>query len=114
MHASEQSPARKSEGMKLASLLMALGGLASGGAARAGGVHSTGVHVVADCSLDPTRALYSAVASLRTARAGSTATRATLTIRGLCRLAAPLELDERDSNVQWIGERGAVISGGIH
>ena len=67
----------------LASLLMALGGLASGVAARAGGVHSTGVHVVADCSLDPTRALYSAVASLRTARAGSTATRATLTIRGL-------------------------------
>ena len=102
--------------MKLASLLMALGGLASGGAAR-GGVHHVVVDrstaVVADCSLDPTRALHSAVASLRTARAGSTATRATLTIRGLCRLAAPLELDERDSNVQWIGERGAVISGGI-
>ena len=46
-------------------------------------------------------------------RAGSTATRATLTIRGVCRLVAPVELDERDSNVQWIGESGAAISGGV-
>ncbi len=90
--------------------LLALVGVAMLAQGAAAG-HS--IAVLADCGHDPMRALHSAVTSLRAQRAGSTATRAMLTIRGTCRLAAPLELDAQDSNVQWVGEGAAAISGGI-
>ena len=66
---------------------------------------------VADCEADPA-ALPAAVASLRGARARGS--QATLTVRGLCRLAAPLHLGPEDSRVEWVGEGGAAaISGGV-
>ena len=69
---------------------------------------------VADCGADPAGALPAAVAALRKARGGSVAAQATLTVRGLCRLAAPLQLGAADSNVEWVGDGGAAtISGGI-
>ena len=66
---------------------------------------------VADCEADPA-ALPAAVASLRGPRAPGS--QATLTVRGLCRLAAPLHLGPGDSRVEWVGEGGAAaISGGV-
>jgi hypothetical protein len=96
--------------MKALALLSCACGAAAAAAAAAAAEPAA---AVADCSTDPASALRVAVASLRAARDGSTSSRATLTVRGLCRLAAPLELDGRDSNVQWVGEEGASISGAI-
>ena len=69
---------------------------------------------LADCGSDPMNALPDALAALRGARAGSTATRATLKVRGVCRVAAPLILGAEDGNADWVGVgEHTAISGGI-
>ena len=67
----------------------------------------------ADCDTSPASALETAVRSIRDARAGSTAVKATLRIRGTCRIRSPIRLTKVDSNVEWVGEQGATISGGL-
>ena len=79
------------------------------------------VHV-ADCAADPDGALHAAVLAVRAARRGLMAPgpppRATIAVRGRCRLRRPLQLSAADGNTVWTSAaagagRGAVISGGV-
>ena len=67
---------------------------------------------VADCVADPS-SLGITLTNARKARAGSITIKVTIIIRGACRVTQPLELGPEDSNMEWIGEAGAAITGGI-
>ena len=65
---------------------------------------------VADCDADPLAALAKARDTIRSSRHDPSQL-ATVTVRGTCRLSAPLQLDgPQDSNIRW---EGGTISGGV-
>ena len=58
------------------------------------------ISAVADCRFDPS-ALPAALQLLRERRMATSASEAVLTLRGSCRLSAPLELGPEDSGINW-------------
>ena len=57
--------------------------------------------------------MESAVEKIRTARAGGDAAVATVTVRGVNRIGRPVVLTDADHDIDFVGEAGAVITGGI-
>ena len=57
--------------------------------------------------------MESAVEKIRTARAGGDAAVATVTVRGVNRIGRPVVLTDADHDIDFVGESGAVITGGI-